>query len=499
MHPNFPRKQAESTQITTPEFFPREHRFPRSDFSRSIVKTRRMTIPTPRQLLTLCLLACTLTASAQTLARPGWVGSGMASDAWWRHAVFYRVNPAKFTDSSNLQGVAQHLDYIRSLGVDGLLLTPIQPDPTHAQAIDPALGTFDDLDDLIHEASRRNIRVLLDLPPGIPSASLTNVARFWLNRGIAGFHVTDPPSVAHSQIATLRAVTNSFLGQRIVISDLDLSTPLDTPAQSAARPRSRSPLHPSAEAQLTLDLRPGDPTQLTASAIRPAIDATQDVLQAAATLPLIASDSPSLPRSLSRYGDGQHDLAIAKILAAILLTTRADTLLLYGQELGLPSHNPLESEPHPALMPWGEAPKSSRTKSAPTPVAQIQAGSTPSVPIQDADQTSLLNWYRQLSALRHGNATITNGVDVTLNHDDQNVLAWIRRSQNVSALTPAFVVLCNLSAQPVQLDLKPDMERLHLRGSFLRTILRTDNGRGPMHLESITLAPYAVYIGQIRY
>jgi alpha-glucosidase len=62
-----------------------------------------------------------------------------------------------------------------------------------------------------------------------------------------------------------------------------------------------------------------------------------------------------------------------------------------------------------------------------------------------------------------------------------------------------LVVICNLSAQPVQLSLKPDIERLHLRGSFLRTILRSDTNRGPMHLDSMTIPPYAVYIGQLRY
>ena len=38
---------------------------------------------------------------------------------------------------------------------------------------------------------------------------------------------------------------------------------------------------------------------------------------------------------MSRYADGQHNLAIAKLLATILFTTRAQPLLYYGQELGL--------------------------------------------------------------------------------------------------------------------------------------------------------------------
>ena len=58
-----------------------------------------MTMPTLRRLLTLCL-ACTClftpSAPAQTLARPGWVGSGMNTDVWWKHAIVYQVNPLNF-------------------------------------------------------------------------------------------------------------------------------------------------------------------------------------------------------------------------------------------------------------------------------------------------------------------------------------------------------------------------------------------------------------------
>jgi alpha-glucosidase len=61
------------------------------------------------------------------------------------------------------------------------------------------------------------------------------------------------------------------------------------------------------------------------------------------------------------------------------------------------------------------------------------------------------------------------------------------------------VIVCNLTAKPVQLSLKTDLARLHLRGSFLRTVLRSDNGMGTMHLESMTIAPYTAYIGQLRF
>jgi len=444
---------------------------------------------TPPRFLTL-LLACALSsAPAQTLARPGWAGSGMSADPWWKHAVVYHVNPTDFSASegSPLHGLTQRLDYLHSLGVDAVLLTPIQPDPAHGQAIDPALGTVDDLDDLIHQASRRNIRVLLDLTPGTPD--LPTVARFWLNRGVAGLHLISANAALH--LAELRKVSASYLGQRVVLGDLDPSTP--SPQKSILTHNLDAP-------QLLLDPRAGTVPQLSASTIRPAIDAAQTMIQTGRSMPLLITDGPTYISSIRRYADGQHDLAIAKVVATVLFTTGAASQIYSGQELGVTAESPASTSSsapnsNQSLIQW-DAPHSPAKGSA-TTASPLDA--TPNVALEDADPTSLLNWYRGLSALHHGNPTINSGATITLNHDDQNVLAWIRKPQTVSTISPVLIVICNLSAQPVQLSLKPDIERLHLRGTFLRTLLRSDTRRGPMHLESMALPPYAVYIGELRY
>ena len=75
----------------------------------------------------------------------------------------------------------------------------------------------------------------------------------------------------------------------------------------------------------------------------------------------------------------------------------------------------------------------------------------------------------------------------------------IRKPKNVSPANPVLVILCNLSGQPQHLSIKADTMKLHLRGSFLRTVLRSDNGMGTMHLESMTLPPYIAYIGALRF
>src|SRR5277367_5055202 len=266
---------------------------------------------TSRRLLALCLAcACILSprTPAQTLARPGWVGSGINPDVWWKHPIVYEVNPINFspTGGSGLHGVAQHLDYIQSLGVDALLLTIIQPDPTHAQSIDPAYGTLDDLDDLIHDASRHNIRVLLDLAPRIPAADLPNVARFWLNRGIAGFHIIGATPEAHAQAAELRKAASSYLGQRVLIGDVDPSLPSSPQQRTYKAPDTQS-------TQLLLDTSLGAVSPLNPAAIRSAIESTENIAQAGHSIPLLATDGPSFKRSTSRYGDGKNDIAIAKL------------------------------------------------------------------------------------------------------------------------------------------------------------------------------------------
>lgn len=431
-----------------------------------------MFIARPKPLLALLLAilfagVLSTTAYSQALARPGWAGFGTASPVWWKDASVYEIDPHGF---GGIAQITQHLDYIHSLGTDAILLTRFQPDAAHPQSIDSAAGTLDDLVDLIHQASNRNMRVLIDLGELAPTTDLTSIARYWLNQGVAGFHIT-----GLDQAVQLRKIASSYKGQRVVIGDLD-------PSASSSAGSHEGP-------ELLLDARLSKLHQLTAATIRPELEA----IQPAQNL-LLATDTPTGPRSITRFGDGQHDRDIAKIIATTIFATRASALIYYGQEIGLPSSTQPDAA---AEMKWGEpAPPANAKRSLhPAPPADPIT-----VAAQEADADSLLSWYRRLIALHHSNATISSApTTVVFNHDDQNVLAWIRKPQTPTYKNPPVVVICNLSAQPVHLSLKEDMQKLHLKGSFLRTILRSDNGMGPMSLDSMTLAPFAVYIGSLAY
>ena len=95
---------------------------------------------------------------------------------WWKHAVIYEIYPRSFQDSNgdgvgDLNGITSRLDYLKSLGVDAIWLTPIYPSPqvdfgydiSNYVAIDPAYGTMADFDRLLAEAKKRNIRVIMDM------------------------------------------------------------------------------------------------------------------------------------------------------------------------------------------------------------------------------------------------------------------------------------------------------------------------------------------------
>jgi glycosidase len=376
----------------------------------------------------------------------------MNAAPWWKHAVVYRADPHSF---GGMHALAEHLNYVRSLGADALLLTSLGG--SDSQPMDPSLGTVDDLDEIIRRASQDNLRVLVELDSS--SAGAEGKARLWLTHGVAGFYA---PKATPDRLAEIRRSAAGFGGQRIVIGDVDAS------AQS----------HGPDTPQLVADARAGTQEKLAAASLRPALEAAQQIVEEGHSIPLLLSDGPGLKRSFSRYGDGTHDLEIAKQLAAMLMTTRARTMIFSGQELGLSDGSNQISFAEPKK---GEQPN---------PLGVVAESAAPS---------SLLNWYRQLSALSHTNRTLSNGAITILNHDEQNLLAWVRRPAAASLATPPIVVVENLSAQPVTVSLKADIQRLHLRGSFLRTLLRSDGGMGTMHLDGMALAPHSVFIGELRY
>ena len=95
---------------------------------------------------------------------------------WWKNAVIYQVYPRSFCDSNgdglgDIPGIISKLDYLQQLGVDAIWLSPVFRSPqddngydiSDYQDIDPMFGTLSDMDELIAQAKKRKIRIIMDL------------------------------------------------------------------------------------------------------------------------------------------------------------------------------------------------------------------------------------------------------------------------------------------------------------------------------------------------
>lgn len=94
---------------------------------------------------------------------------------WWRGAVVYQVYPRSLMDANNdgigdIPGIISKLDYIASLGVDAIWISPFFKSPmkdfgydiSDYRDIDPIFGTLADFDELIAKAHERNIKIIID-------------------------------------------------------------------------------------------------------------------------------------------------------------------------------------------------------------------------------------------------------------------------------------------------------------------------------------------------
>ena len=99
----------------------------------------------------------------------------MTAEQWWRGAVIYQIYPRSFMDTDgdgvgDLPGIIARLDYVASLGVDAIWISPFFKSPmadfgydiADYRAVDPLFGTLDDFDRLLAKAHGLGLRVMID-------------------------------------------------------------------------------------------------------------------------------------------------------------------------------------------------------------------------------------------------------------------------------------------------------------------------------------------------
>lgn len=95
---------------------------------------------------------------------------------WWHDKVAYQIYPKSFNDTNgdgigDIRGIIHKLDYLKELGIDIIWISPIYQSPFVDQGydisdyykIDPAFGTMEEFDELLAEAKKRDMYIVMDL------------------------------------------------------------------------------------------------------------------------------------------------------------------------------------------------------------------------------------------------------------------------------------------------------------------------------------------------
>jgi alpha-glucosidase len=319
--------------------------------------------------------------------------------------------------------------------------------------------------------------------------------RFWLDRGVAGFRLDAIPTLfedsqlrdarelggtndqgdpnldesltsnlpeVHGVIRRLHAMLDRYPGQRVLIGETYLPATRDLDAWYGGAHHD--------ELQLAMDMLfgfHGNHDLLNVESFRRHIEEAQSELHG--SQPLFVFDNHDNVRAIDRYGDGAHDAAINRVLASLLLTTRATVLMYYGEELGMPTTTPARREDVKDPIGITGWPKEKGRDGERTPMqwtADPQAGfstnphtwlpippghATLNVAAESEDPSSSLNWYKRLIALRRSNEALRDGRLTMLDRTNPNVLSYLRATRDGRGV----VVVLNFTAEPqtVSLDL----------------------------------------------
>ncbi|MFM0583458.1 glycoside hydrolase family 13 protein [Streptococcus suis] len=113
---------------------------------------------------------------------------------WWKKSVIYQIYPRSFQDSNgdgvgDIRGIISRLDYLHELGIDAIWLSPVYQSPmddngydiSDYQGIAPEFGTMEDMEELIAEGHKRNIKIIMDLV-----LNHTSDEHFWFQEALKG-------------------------------------------------------------------------------------------------------------------------------------------------------------------------------------------------------------------------------------------------------------------------------------------------------------------------
>jgi alpha-glucosidase len=356
--------------------------------------------------------------------------------------------------------------------------------------------------------------------------AMYDVSRWWYERGVAGFRLDavnalyeDPglhdnpvlpgknefgdPNEENKYNSDLPEVHEALRGLRKVADQYDSVLIGETWTDDIGGLKKYYGEHDN-ELQLPMDFLFTMVNKLSPDEFRKQIA----TVEGAGGWPVFVISNHDIQRSYNRYGDGQHNDQIAKLLAALYLTLRGTPILYYGEELGMENNDPKTKEevqdPYGKTgwplqkgrdgertpMQWTTAPNAGFSSAKPwLPVPPSYK--THNVESELKDPNSILNFYRKLLSLRHTEAALLDGDYLPLNEDDSNVISYLRRTKDETIL-----VAINMSAKTCKASIALALLGFpHPKAIPLLTDQSSPASGGS--LKEIVLDPFSVYIARI--
>ena len=404
-----------------------------------------------------CFLAALFGAGSSTFAQqpdPAITSlEARSSPAWLKSGTIYQIFVRSFSSSGDLNGVTARLDDLHKLGVNILWLMPIHPDGQVKKkgslgspyavrdyyAIDPALGTKDDLHRLVGEAHKRQMKVIIDMVANHTAWDSVMMAHPEYYKKDKEGHITSPydwtdvAALDYSNPNLRRYMTDVLL---YWVKDFDLdgyrcdaAGEVPTDFWEAARKeldRVKPDIMMLAEASKPELLRSAfdidyawpmlhtvDDIEMNgepATKVRDTME-LQDTLFPRGALHMRMSDDHDELRAVTRYG---FRGAIAA--SALMFTLNGTPLIYNGMEVGDDTQSSAPALFEPQKIFW-EA-----------------KNWHPEYP----------KFYAMMSALRREHPALRQGATIWLhNTDEQHVVTYLRRAESEE-----FLIAVNLSNTP---------------------------------------------------
>jgi alpha-glucosidase len=292
--------------------------------------------------------------------------------------------------------------------------------------------------------------------------------------------------------------SNKFPGMRVLIAEVYTSE-ISQLARMYGTPD-------KPEFQLPMDTEVGFIDKLDVAAFRSKLNDAGTKL--GGNTPLLLFDNHDNARVVTRYGDGEHDTDIQRVIATVLLASGGSAQFYYGDEIGMQTTPPTRKEDvkdpigitgwpkekgrdgERTPMQWDASANAGFTTSSAKPWLPVPpSAATITVKAEQNDPDSLLAWYRSLIRLKKTNPALARGHNRMLDTGNTKVLSWLRQAQGV----PAVVVSVNFTAEPQTVSLSVPQT-----SGKTKTLLKTPGAADPVSLNQIVLGPYGVYIGEVQ-